>query len=346
MKVDYIIVGLGLAGLAFAEELIQAEKTFIVFEDASQTSSLVAGGVYNPVVLRKFTAVWKAAEQLDIAIPFYERLEQKLQIKFDEKFVIKRAFKSVEEQNNWFSASDNPVLKRFLNATIENKKVAGVVGGFGFGTVNETGRIDTLKLVKAYRSFLMDKKCIRFEKFEHAKLKVSIEKIIYKEIECKQVVFCEGFGMKGNPFFNDLPLAEAKGELITIHAPELNIDFLLKSALFLIPLGENNYKVGATFNHIDKTAAPTQSGKLELVEKLKKVINVPYEIIDQTAGIRPTTKDRRPFIGIHKEYARLAVLNGLGTRGVMLAPTMARSLFNYIEKGTTLDLEIDIKRFQ
>ena len=103
MKVDYIIVGLGLAGLAFAEELIQAKKTFLVFEDASQTSSLVAGGVYNPVVLRKFTAVWKAAEQLDLAIPFYERLEQKLNIKFDEEFVIKRAFKSIQEQNNWFA---------------------------------------------------------------------------------------------------------------------------------------------------------------------------------------------------------------------------------------------------
>jgi glycine oxidase len=346
MKVDYIIVGLGLAGLAFAEELIQAKKTFVVFEDASQTSSLVAGGVYNPVVLRKFTAVWKAAEQLDFAIPFYEQLEQKLQTKFDKKFLIKRAFKSIAEQNNWFSASDKLVLKRFLNATIENKKVAGVVGDFGFGTVNETGRIDTLKLVKAYRSFLMDEKCIRFEKFEHAKLKVSAEEITYKEIECKQVVFCEGFGMKGNPFFNDLPLAEAKGEFITIHAPELNIDFLLKSTLFIIPLGQNNYRVGATFNHTDKTAAPTESGKQELVEKLKKVIDVPYEIIDQTAGIRPTTNDRRPFIGIHKEHARLAVLNGLGTRGVMLAPMMARNLFNYIEKGTPLDLEIDIKRFQ
>ena len=346
MKVDYIIVGLGLAGLAFAEELIQAKKTFLVFEDASQTSSLVAGGVYNPVVLRKFTAVWKAAEQLDLAIPFYERLEKKLNIKFDEKFLIKRAFKSVEEQNNWFAASDNLVLKRFLNPAIENKKVAGVIGDFGFGTVNETGRIDTLKLVKAYRNFLMDEKCIRFEKFEHLKLKVSAEKSTYKEIECKQVVFCEGFGIKGNPFFKDLPLEEAKGELLTIHAPKLKIDFLLKSALFLIPLGDHRYKVGATFNHVDKTATPSEKGKLELVNKLKKVINVPYEIIDQTAGIRPTTNDRRPFIGLHKEYNRLAVLNGLGTRGVMLAPTMARNLFNRIEKDIALDLEVDIKRFQ
>ena len=346
MKVDYIIVGLGLAGLAFAEELIKANKTFIVFEDASQTSSLVAGGVYNPVVLRRFTAVWKAAEQLDLAMPYYEGLEEKLQEKFDEKFVIKRAFKSVEEQNNWFEASDKPALKRFLNPNIENKKVVGVVGAHGFGIVNETGRIDTLKLVKAYRAYLTQKEVIRFEKFEHSALEISEEKVRYKDITCKQVVFCEGFGLKENPFFNHLPLSEAKGELITIHAPELNIDFLLKSALFLIPLGENHYKVGATFNHYDKTSVPSEKGKEELIAKLEKVIHVPYKIINQTAGIRPTTQDRRPFIGLHHEHARLALLNGLGTRGVMLAPIMARNLYKRIEHKLPLDLEIDIRRFE
>lgn len=345
MKVDYIIVGLGLAGLAFAEELINANKTFLVFEDDSQTSSLVAGGVYNPVVLRKFTAVWKAAEQLDLALLFYEKLEEKLNQKFDEKFVIKRAFKSIEEQNNWFAASDNPILKQFLNPNIQIKKFDGVVGDFGFGTVNQTGRIDTLKLVKAYRKFLTDNNLIRFEKFEHLQLNLSSETILYKDLECTNVVFCEGFGVKKNPFFNDLPLEEAKGELITIHAPKLDIDFLLKSTLFLIPLGNNKYKVGATFNHTDKSSAPTESGKSELIEKLKKVIDVPYQILEQSAGIRPTTNDRKPFVGVHREYSKLAILNGLGTRGVMVAPTMAKNLFNLIENGKTLDLETDIKRF-
>ena len=78
MKVDYIIVGLGLAGLAFVEELISANKSFIVFEDASQTSSLVAGGVYNPVILKRFSPVWNAKEQLAIALPFYEKARKKI----------------------------------------------------------------------------------------------------------------------------------------------------------------------------------------------------------------------------------------------------------------------------
>ena len=102
VKIDYIIVGLGLAGLAFAEELVNAKKSFLVFEDDSQTSSLVAGGVYNPVILKRFTPVWNAKEQLEIALPFYESLELKFNQKFDEKFQTKKAFKSIEEQNNWF----------------------------------------------------------------------------------------------------------------------------------------------------------------------------------------------------------------------------------------------------
>jgi glycine/D-amino acid oxidase-like deaminating enzyme len=345
MKVDYIIVGLGLAGLAFAEELLNAKKTFIVFEDNSQTSSLVAGGVYNPVVLKRFTPVWNAAHQLDTAMPFYEKLEQKLQQKFDEKFVIKRVFKSIEEQNNWFTAADKPILNQFLNTTIDSKKYNGVIGDFGFGIVNGTGRIDTLKLINAYRNFLTDAKKIRFEKFEHQEIVLSSEKNTYKEIEFGKAVFCEGFGLKQNPYFNYLPLEEVKGELITIHAPELAIDFLLKSALFLIPLGDNHYKVGATFNHKDKTSKPTENGKNELIAKLEKVINVPYKIINQTAGIRPATHDRRPFVGVHKEYKSLAILNGLGTRGVMLAPTVAKELFQHIENNTKLNSEIAIHRF-
>ncbi len=78
MKVDYIIVGLGLAGLAFAEELIQANKSFIVFEDDSQTSSLVAGGVYNPVILKRFSPVWNAKEQLATRTSFLRTSRKKI----------------------------------------------------------------------------------------------------------------------------------------------------------------------------------------------------------------------------------------------------------------------------
>ena len=346
MKVDYIIVGLGLAGLAFVEEIIAAKKTFLVFEDDSQTSSLVAGGVYNPVILKRFTPVWNAKEQLAVALPFYKKIEDKLNIKIDEKFITKKSFKSVEDQNNWFGALDKPKLIDYLDPKLDNKNYNGVLADFSFGNVNKTGRIDTQKLVEAYREYLKEDNLIRFENFEHQELVINEDVLTYKDVTASKIIFCEGFGVTENPYFNYLPLNEAKGELITIHAPELNIDFLLKSAVFVLPLGDNLYKVGATFNWTDKTSNPSEEGKTELIDRLKKTINVPYTIVSQSAGIRPTVSGRRPLVGLHPKYNNLVVLNGLGTRGVMIAPTVAKNLFNHLENDESLDEEINIIRFK
>ncbi|MFL0100251.1 NAD(P)/FAD-dependent oxidoreductase [Tenacibaculum maritimum] len=345
MNVDYIIVGLGLAGLAFTEKLIEHKKSFVVYEDHSQTSSLVAGGVYNPVVLKRFTPVWNGHEQLALAIPFYKKIANKFKEKLDTPLVTRKAFKSIEDENNWFVATDKPVLSLYMKPTILHEKVAGVIADFGFGELKGTGRIDTKKLVSLYRAYLKERKEIYFEKFNYEEIRFLEKEVIYKGVKAKYIVFCEGFGIKNNPYFKDLPLKEAKGELITIHAPALNIDFLLKSALFVLPLGNHHYKVGATFNWKDKTSKVSEVGREELVEKLKKVITVPYTIVDQTAGIRPTVKDRRPLVGVHEKHTQLAVLNGLGTRGVMIAPTVANSLFQHLEKKEELSKDIDIKRF-
>ncbi|MDO9593557.1 MAG: FAD-dependent oxidoreductase [Lutibacter sp.] len=345
MKADYIIVGLGLAGLAFTKELEKNKKTFLVFEDHSQNSSMVAGGVYNPVVLKRFTPVWNATEQLEIALPFYNDLEIQFNKKYDYSIDIYRIFKSVEEQNNWFTACDNPVLSNYMSAKLINEKYEGVLAEFGYGKLLNTGRIDTKSLLEDYRNYLSQRNLIRNESFQYSELKITENGVEYKDIIASKIVFCEGFGLKNNPFFNELPMQEAKGELITIHAPNLNINFMIKSAVFVLPLGNNNYKVGATFNWKDKTQLPTEEGKNELLTKLKSVIDVPFEIVEHIAGIRPTVKDRRPLAGKHPKHQNLAVLNGLGTRGVMIAPTLAKALYDHLENGIALDQEISIARF-
>lgn len=346
MQVDYIVVGLGLAGLAFTQELEKNGKTFVVFEDESQNSSLVAGGIYNPVILKRFSPVWNAIPQLDKAIPFYNKLEKKFSKKYDYKVDIFRIFKSVEEQNNWFVASDKPKLSPFMDTQIHTKTYNGITSEFGFGRVTKTGRIDTVNLLNDYKQYLNKQNKLINSSFDYESLIISEENISYKNTTAKKIVFCEGFGIKKNPFFNYLPMVEVKGELITIYAPELNVDFLIKAAVFVLPLGDNYYRVGATFNWIDKTLNPTIEGKEELVSKLKSFITVPFKIVEHKAGIRPTVKDRRPLVGKHSKHPNLAVLNGLGTRGVMIAPSVAEQLYNHLEKGEELDKEVSVERFQ
>lgn len=345
MQVDYIIVGIGLAGISFCEELIANNKTFVVFDDASQTSSTVAGGLYNPVVLKRFTSVWKSREQLEIALRIYNALEKKLNVKLDYKIPLYRKFASLEEQNNWFAASDKPRLSEYLSANLVKNKNNAVNAPYGFGEVKSTGRIDVKTLIDAYKSFLFQNNLLIENEFQYRDLIVFENGFQYKNLVSHNLIFAEGFGMSKNPFFKDLPLVPTKGELLTIYASQLNIDYVLKGPVFLIPLEEDLYLVGATYDWNDLSNKPSEKGKETLLTKLKTLINCPFEVVNQLAGVRPTVKDRRPLVGKHREIDNMYILNGLGTRGVMIGPYVASQLFNLVENNIPLEEEIDINRF-
>ncbi|MET0759596.1 MAG: FAD-binding oxidoreductase [Flavobacterium sp.] len=342
---DYLIIGSGLAGIAFAETALQNKKTVLVVDNESQNSSKIAGGLYNPVILKRFSEVWQAQEQLLLAEQFYSSLEEKLKIKIDFKIPILRKFFSIEEQNNWFAASDKVNLTPFLSLNLISKKFKGIDAPFGYGEVLQTGYVDTATLLGNYKKFLIENKLLLEETFDYDALEKKNEFVQYKSIQAKHIIFAEGFGMHANPFFKDLPLDGTKGELFIIKAPELNLDVIINTSVFILPLGNHLFKVGATYNWKDKTSLPTEEGKSELLERINEILNCEFEIVEHFAGVRPTVRDRRPLVGTHPKQERIHILNGLGTRGVMLGPAMALALFENIELGKPVDKEIDIVRF-
>lgn len=343
--VDYLVVGLGLAGTAFCELLEQNGRSFYCISDQSQQASVVAGGLYNPVILKRFTPAWKAKEQLDLAMPFYEHLEEKLQTQLDYKIPVLRRFASIEEQNNWFQAADRQRLKPFLSLQIRENHNSLLDAPFGFGEVLHTGRLDTRTLLEAYAAYLRDKELLLEDTFNYEELEVHSNALRYRDIMAKKLVFASGFGLKSNPYFNYLPLNGTKGELLTIHAPDLREEHVIKSGVFIIPLGNDLYRVGATYKWKDKTNTPTEASRQELLQKLEVFLKADYTVVDHVAGIRPTVTDRRPLVGVHPKHDNLFVLNGLGSRGVLIAPYAALQLWEYIGKGNPLDSELDIKRF-
>lgn len=345
MEVDYIIVGIGIAGISFCEQLRANNKTFVVFDNTSQQSSSVAGGLYNPVVLKRFTSVWKSTEQLDIALPMYAGIEERLSVNLDYKIPVYRKFASLEEQNDWFAASDKPLLSRYLSSKIIKNDNDFIEAPFGFGEVLETGRIDVSTLIKAYKADLRADGLLFETAFNYSDLQFEGDSVCYDNINANHIVFAEGFGVKQNPFFENSPLNPAKGELLIIEAPDLKIDYVLKAGVFLIPLDNDLYIVGATYEWKDLSHNTTEKAKTELLTKLDKLISCDYKVVNQVAGIRPTVKDRRPLVGKHQDYNNVFILNGLGTRGVMIGPYVAKQLYHFIEYKTPLEREIDICRF-
>ena len=343
---DYLIIGSGLAGIAFAETALHQNKSILVMDNHSQNASLVAGGLYNPVILKRFSEVWQAQEQLLLSDHFYSTISKRLIVQIDYKIPILRKFFSIEEQNNWFAASDKINLAPFLSLDLISKQYEGIDAPYGYGEVLQTGYVNTAILLKNYQNYLLDNQLFLNETFDYSKLLCYDGFIKYKQIEAKHIIFAEGFGMHSNPFFNHLPLDGTKGELLIIKAPGLQLDVIVNTSVFILPLGDDLFKVGATYNWKDKTNVPTDEGKLELVTRVKEILNCEFEIVKHFAGVRPTVRDRKPLIGTHIIYNRFHILNGLGTRGVMLAPAMAKALFENIELGTPLDPAIDIKRIK
>src|SRR5699024_6986494 len=141
-----------------------------------------------------------------------------------------------------------------------------------------------------------------------------------------------------------LPLIGNKGEYLIVKAPKLQLKVILKTALALIPLGGDYYKFGATYSRSFQDGAPEPEARKFLIKKLEEILDCPYIIEGREVGIRPTVIDRRPLLGSHPEHPNLLMCNGLGSHGVMIAPTAAQWVLDYDLEQKKLPPRTDLNR--
>ena len=343
-KVDYIVVGLGIAGLCICEQLEKHRKKFVVFDIAKNGSTVVSGGVFNPVILKRFTISWNAKEHITKGLPFYKSLSEKLGVAVFNELPILRILASVEEQNNWAVASDKRELSPFLSSEVIPNSNVNVIAPFGFGKVKSTGRIYPSVLLDAYREYLQKKNKLISEEFDYSQLFSEENSISYKGISARKIIFAEGIAARKNPFFPKQFLIPNKGEFLIVKAPNLRLDVLLKGPVYIIPLGNDSYKVGATYDLSDEDYLVTEHAKVVIIRKLKKMISCDFKVIGQEAGIRPTTRNRRPLIGSLSENENRVFFNGLGTHGILDGPFLSELLYEHLEGGKELPKEVNIRR--
>tara|TARA_X000001036_G_scaffold87660_1_gene79709 strand:+ start:827 stop:1894 length:1068 start_codon:yes stop_codon:yes gene_type:complete len=343
--IDSIIVGYGLAGFHYAWELKKHKKEFIIISDPDKGASRSAAGICNPTILKRYTMAWNGINFLDFAMERYKSIQSKLNAKFFEELPIHRHFYEVSEQNEWLVASQHEVLGTFLNPQIQKSLNNSTKHYLGYGIVENLGKLNINALLSNFKhSQYFDR--FHDESFNYNMLKISKEKIVYKNIEAKNIVFCEGFGLKENPWFNYLPLVGSKGEYLIIRAPKLSTKKIIKCGVFISPIVKEFFWVGASFSHNDKTDIPTADGRAWLIKKLDLILNIPYKIITHAAAVRPTVIDRRPLLGVHPTYSNLYLFNGLGTRGVLMAPLLSNWLLEFIEERKQIPDEVSVDRFE
>ena len=204
--------------------------------------------------------------------------------------------------------------------------------------------VDSVPYYEAQRTWFIDRGLLESAELNYAD--IDPETAAYKGETYDYIVFCEGKDGKTNPWFGYLPLQQTKGELLTIHAPSVSQKELLNRKCFMLPVGNDQFKVGSNYEWDTDNAVVTAAARALIEENLKSVTGEPYEVTDQAAGVRPTVTDRRPLVGKHPDFPKLVIANGLGTKGYMIAPLLMKELADHLTEGKALHPEADITRFK
>ncbi len=347
MKADYFIVGGGLAGSLLAWFLDKAGSSFLLFDEGrEQTCSKLAAGIVNPVTGKRLVKSWRFDEFFDFAATTYAEMEKAWGVSLFHPFRIFRALRQMELRNQWaFRLSDpaycallQPEQPHFFDASVFAERQA-------YGCISKAARLDLPLLLSMTRKAFAERH-VR-EKFDHQKLEVGEAGVRYKGHTAKAVVFCEGYAVKRNPWFADLPLRPAKGHVLHLQlASALHAEqSMYKDELYFVPLTREITWCGSDYIWDFEDEQPEPAAVRALEEKAVRILKKPYRILSVHAAVRPTVKDRRPLLGRHPEYSPLYVFNGLGTKGSSLGPYFAAQMAAHLLDGRELDAEVDIRRF-
>jgi glycine/D-amino acid oxidase-like deaminating enzyme len=332
---DLAVVGFGFAGAAVA---LQAHRrglhVGVVLDPHGNfpVASQVASGLINPLVLKRRRMVSDAKLAWEHAVDLFAWLEQTTRAQVFEPTPVAEHLATVQDDLDWNLLAERPGFAELLNSTTEaNQNNCLKLNRLGF--VRTSGRLLPLAYLEAARSVL-----------ERSIALGAVQRLAYNNgfweafeasgrlvLRTRKLVLCEGpRAPLTETYWGDLDWALVRGEGLDVHIPGLGLNRPIHARHFLLPdraKGPDHYKVGATYAWDGlEDPQPTQAGREELESWLKSVVLLPYEVVNHWCGVRPARKSREVLVGWHPEHPGLGVLNGLGSRGGLLAPLKAHQL--------------------
>lgn len=338
-----LVVGQGIAGAALARTLMR-RSVAVHIADAGYPypSSGAAAGIINPVTGKRFVKSWGFDTFYPVARAFYRELETEWKCTLWHEQPILRSLETAQQTNDWASRMADPEYARILG----ERPDAGAWSAFLkpallTGEIRQAARVDFPLLLHTFRQKMTAEGLF----LEQA---VPPDTALQLANDYDYIIFCEGYRGRDNPFFPVLPWQLSKGEGLIFRFAQPGAEALremVKRDLMIVPLGNGQFWAGASNDWTFEDNGATAAAQQGLDERLSGILSAPYEILQRFGAIRPTVKDRRPFLGISPVHPKMVIFNGLGTKGALLAPYWAGRLAGYLLEGDELDPETDIQRF-
>ncbi|NBC84184.1 MAG: FAD-dependent oxidoreductase [Bacteroidetes bacterium] len=347
INTKYIIVGQGLAGTLLSYHMYQRNIDHVVISSTTlPSSSVVSAGMYNPLVFKRVTKSWMIDEVLPYLNTIYTEMEQLLKSQFLHPKSVAKFIKN-DDLSYWHDRIESQNLHAYIKEIKPDFFRDYIATPHHVALVNGSGFLKTSLLLQAYQSFLRQKQIFIDDPVQYQDIQIEPNGIQYKDVSAESLIFCDGALATQNPYFRDIiPFYLTRGDLILLEIPGFQHEYIFNKDFFLLPRNEY-FLLGSTYKRINQLDYSLHSAEKQLLlSKFENVLDLSYKIIQHTMGVRPTMKDRRPVLGAHPEYPNLHVFNGLGTKGVMLAPYFAREMLHKLENPKyNLNKEVDLIRF-
>ena len=313
---DLHIIGQGLAGAILAETAVQQGLRVRVWDDGGPACSQIAAGLFTPLTGDKLVPSWSLDEALPEVFSFYPAIEKQHDTSFFHPLSICRLFTSAKQREGWDQKTTHAAARE------QDVSALPFEAPWGGITLDGGGWVDLSALLK----LLHERRRSRGEWAE-------------PDHRAGTTVWAEGARAQQNPLWNDVGWRNAHGDVLTVKIPDLDQSQIYNFGTFLVPLGDQAFRCGATYAWDQDSPAPRDQGRQELELKLKAVLRLPYEVLAHAAGLRPVAHARVPIAGPHPEHKQDWIFNGFGSKGVLYAPWMARRMIRCLMDAEPLPPE-------
>jgi len=340
-----IVLGAGLAGSAVAWHAHwRGWSVAVIDRQDVQSSSRVAAGLVTPITGSRAAVSWRWDDFYPEANLFYPRVERVSNSSFWCVEPALRAFRSESErelyERKWLQL-ESPTNRDSIRASLLTGSVPiGLKAPYGMCCIGPAARLDTCVYLSATRRFFESLNAFHFCNLD-CETDIFIDSLSTThtvtipplQLAAKNIVFCQGIAARENNFFANLPLHPARGDILEVQSSGVDCDHVLHHDAWFVPIGQHRYLVGATYDRFKSDpAAPSELQadrfRSELMQRWESVVSGTFEsgqhtVLGQRWAVRPASYDRHPLMGVHDLHSNAFCLNGLGSKGTLMAPLLA-----------------------
>eukprot|EP01047_Picozoa_sp_COSAG01_P000010 COSAG01_NODE_1_length_100484_cov_170.446142_10_plen_341_part_00 len=330
-QIHTLIIGQGIAGTMLAFTCIKQGLPCLILDPLTKpNASQIAAGLVEPISGKRWTLAHEAARFIPFAKQAYLDLEQTLGTKFLNSYPTWRLICDDAQAGFVQKRLANPAFKPYLS-DITHTLPDNISCSRGAIAVQQSFSIRTQVFLHAAKQHFLKQNNFLPLSFDAKKCNITPEGIVYQngdiKIKAKSLVFCQGHQLSQNPYFKQLDFRPSRGDVLTLHIPKLTEDYHLVFNKWLIPMGKQIFKYGASYDWPPFSDTLSEQNHDLLLKHLDQYLKRDVQVLEQNHGYRCHLAQATPIMQVHPEHKRLFVLGGLGSKGFMSAPFLSHQLY-------------------